>query len=173
MGTPMAPNFANLFMTKFESEMLSTYEQEHNKQTLQWLRLIGDVFFMWTHIEKSLKHFIDFCNDYASSTNMKSSISFTSEYSNSSVSLLDMKVRIENGHICTSVYSKPVDTHTSCTQPPFTHPLQLFSYQRHSSFVSGDFAPVLQITSTMPPNSLSSSHSVVSKEINLFNRQMK
>ena len=84
-------------------------------------------FFVWTHDEKSLKHFIDFCNDYASSSNMKSSIRFTSEYSNSSVSFLDMNVRIENGHICTSVYSKPVDTHTYLHSTSFHSPSTIIS----------------------------------------------
>ena len=48
MGTPMAVNFANLFMTKYESEMLSDFEAANGIHPALWLRYIDDIFFIWT-----------------------------------------------------------------------------------------------------------------------------
>ena len=127
MGTPMAPNFANLFMTKFETDMLNAYEKEFQKRPLRWFRYIDDVFFVWTYDKTSLNHFIDFCNSYATRSKLRSSIRFTSEFSKSSVSFLDMIVRLENGRICTSVYSKPVDTHTYLHSTSFHSPSTIIS----------------------------------------------
>ena len=127
MGTPMAPNFANLFMSKFETDMLNAYEKEFQKRPLRWYRFIDDVFFVWTYDKTSLIHFIDFCNSYATRSKLRSSIRFTSEFSKSSVSFLDMIVRLENGRICTSVYSKPVDTHTYLHSTSFHSPSTIIS----------------------------------------------
>lgn len=112
MGTPMAVNFANLFMTKFERSMLDDFEKKHSMRPLLWLRFIDDVFFVWSGDEASLKCFIDFCNNFSTQSGMQSTIRFTSSYSKSSVDFLDMKVLVKDGNICTSVFSKPVDTHT-------------------------------------------------------------
>ena len=65
MGTPMAVNFANLFMAKFEEEMLAEYEKQHGLKPNTWLRYIDDIFFIWCGTEESLKHFINFCNTFA------------------------------------------------------------------------------------------------------------
>ena len=112
MGTPMAVNFANLFMSKFERSLLDAFEKKHGMRPLIWLRFIDDVFFVWSGDESSLKIFIDFCNNYATETGMQSTIRFTSSYSKTSVEFLDMIVSIKDGMICTSLFSKPVDTHT-------------------------------------------------------------
>ena len=66
MGTPMAVNFANLFMAKFETEMLADYKKKFKKLPTVWLRYIDDIFFTWDYDETSLKHFINFCNNYSS-----------------------------------------------------------------------------------------------------------
>ena len=49
MGTPMAVNFANIFMSKFEEEMLD----ELTVYALpKGLRFIDDIFYIW-HNDKS------------------------------------------------------------------------------------------------------------------------
>ena len=48
MGTPMAVNFANLFMTKFESEMLCDFEAANGIHPASWLHYTDDIFFIWT-----------------------------------------------------------------------------------------------------------------------------
>jgi hypothetical protein len=57
MGTPMAVSFANLFMKKFECDLLDAFEKEHNMRPFLWLRFIDDVFFIWDGDESSLKVF--------------------------------------------------------------------------------------------------------------------
>ena len=80
MGTPMAVNFANLFMARFEEDMLQEYFVQHGIRPHTWLRYIDDIFFVWTGTEESLKHFLDFCNTFADRSEMKSNIKFTSHY---------------------------------------------------------------------------------------------
>ena len=74
MGTPMAVNFANLFMAKFETEMLADYKKKLKKLPTIWLRYIDDIFFTWDYDETSLKHFINCCNNYSSNQSMSSNI---------------------------------------------------------------------------------------------------
>ena len=69
MGTPMAPNFANLFMTQVETNMLNDYEAENGLRPILWLRYIDDIFFLWTYGEQSLKDFTGFIQKYFESKN--------------------------------------------------------------------------------------------------------
>ena len=50
----MAPNYANIFMDRFETKALNHYHQK----PLVWKRFIDDIFMIWTHGEESLKEFI-------------------------------------------------------------------------------------------------------------------
>ena len=45
MGTPMAPNYSNIFMGKFERELLSAFERKTGLRPLIWFRFIDDIFF--------------------------------------------------------------------------------------------------------------------------------
>ena len=54
METPMSCNFANLFMSEVESNMLNEYETVTVIKPILWLRYIGDVFFLWSNDEESL-----------------------------------------------------------------------------------------------------------------------
>ena len=81
MGTSMAVNFANLFMSRLEQDMLRDYEQQYGYRPSIWLRHIDDIFFVWSHGETQLNHFIQFCNSYTQSKRMNSNIRFTSTYS--------------------------------------------------------------------------------------------
>jgi hypothetical protein len=62
MGTPMAPGYANLYMGKVETEILYEFEKQTGLRPSIWLRFLDDIFFLWPHGEKSLKHFIQFMN---------------------------------------------------------------------------------------------------------------
>ena len=44
MGTPMAPNYANLFMNEFEQNLLNDYYKKTGKRPLVWWRYIDDIF---------------------------------------------------------------------------------------------------------------------------------
>ena len=111
MGTPMAVNYANIFLDDFETKMLDEYEKKTKIRPLIWWRYIDDIFFIWHDDEKSLKDFINFCDEYSQSKKMKSKIRFDSNISRESTNFLDVKVRICGKNITTSVYSKPTDAH--------------------------------------------------------------
>ena len=55
MGTALAPNYANIFMDKFETKALENY----SLKPLLWKRFIDDIFMVWSHGEDQLNHF--FC----------------------------------------------------------------------------------------------------------------
>ena len=71
MGTALAPNYANLFMDRFETKAHNNYPLK----PLIWKRCIDDIFLIWTHGEDSLKDFVDFLNS------LHPTIKFTSETS--------------------------------------------------------------------------------------------
>ena len=143
MGTPMAVSFANIFMTKFECSMLDNYEREHQRRPHLWLRFIDDVFFVWSGDESSLKHFIDYCNNYSTQQGMQSTIRFTTSYSRTDVSFLDMKVSLKNNKICTSLHSKTVDTHT------YLHSTSFHSRSTILSLPKTQFIRIRRLCSTL------------------------
>ena len=111
MGTPMAVNYANLFLEELETKMLNEYEEKTKLRPLVWMRYIDDVFFIWHHGENSLKDFVKFCDDYSSVAKMKSKIRYETHYSTESVNFLDVNTKLEGNIISTSLYSKPTDAH--------------------------------------------------------------
>ena len=121
MGTPMAVNFANLFMSKFESDMLSDYEAQYGCRPAYWARFIDDVFFIWTGDEESLKVFLNFCNNCSKSQNRKSSIRFTSTYSKQRVVFLDIIVHLESNQLYTELYNKNTSAHQYLHHTSFHH----------------------------------------------------
>ena len=133
----MAVKFANLFMAKFETEMLADYETKFKKLPTVWLRYIDDIFFTWDCDETSLKHFINFCNNYSSNQNMKSNITFTADYSTSEVYFLDTKIKSKVERLISQLYSKPTGSfqylHRTSYHPPHTFRSILKSqFIRHS-----------------------------------------
>ena len=102
MGTGVAPNYANLFMDRFETKALENWPL---KPSL-WLIFIDDIFMIWTHGEDNLNKFITYLNK------LHPTIKFTHEVSNSSINFLDTTVKInEEGNLYTTLYEKPTDTH--------------------------------------------------------------
>jgi hypothetical protein len=111
MGTPMAVNYANLFLEKFEVDMLDEFEKTHKIRPFIWLRYIDDVFLIWQHGEESLKTFIEFCDNFSQSRKMKSNIKFEANMSEETVNFLDVKVSVINNKLKTSLYTKSTDAH--------------------------------------------------------------
>ena len=102
MGTAVAPNYANLFMDRFETKALSNWPNK----LLLWLRFIDDIFMIWTHGRDELDKFINYLN------NIHPKIKFTSDISDTHVNFLDTTVRIDSDRlIYTTLYEKPTDTH--------------------------------------------------------------
>ena len=111
MGTPMAPNYANLFMDNFEETLMKEYLKKTGKKPIVWWRYIDDIFFVWNDGEESLKDFIAFAQNFSTEQKMKSNIKFTVSQSTDEVNFLDVRVLLKAGIIVTSVYSKPTDSH--------------------------------------------------------------
>ena len=109
MGTPMAPNYANLFMDKFENDLINEYAASTGLRPLVWFRFIDDIFFIWPHGSESLCKFIEFCQNFSEQKKMKSKIKFDINKSPSEVNFLDVKVSFVDGNITTSLYTKPTD----------------------------------------------------------------
>ena len=101
MGTKMAPSYANLFMGKFEENALA----DASHSPLIWWRFIDDIFLLWTHGEDLLNRFITYLN------NLHPTIKFTSSFSHSEISFLDVNVLLINGRLETDLYVKPTDKH--------------------------------------------------------------
>ena len=73
MGTSVAPNYANLFMDRFETKALADFPLK----PLTWKRFIDDIFMIWTHGEESLKHFIDYLNSFHQTIKFTHEMSYT------------------------------------------------------------------------------------------------
>ena len=112
MGTPMAVNFANLFMSKLESDMLNEFNNNHGTRPQLWLRFIDDIFFVWVGDKDGVENFIKFCNSYSNSKGMKSNITFKARYSSHQVEFLDM---------ITDLFCKPTAKHQYLHRSSF-HP---------------------------------------------------
>ena len=69
MGTAVAPNYANLFMDRFETK---AHEGRQLKPII-CLRFINDIFMIWPHGKKELNNFIAYLNG------IHENIKFTSE----------------------------------------------------------------------------------------------
>ena len=110
MGTRIAPTYACLYMSYFESEkILSTWPGTPPKM---FKRYIDDCFFVWTSSVEELKEFINHMN---SQSNF---IKFTSEYNQETrkVPFLDMMVSNESDKFSTDLYKKET------FKPQYLHP---------------------------------------------------
>ena len=101
IGTKFAPPYTCIFMNQVENKFLKTQKF----QTLVWFRYIDDIFFIWTHGEKNLKNFMMEFN------NFNPNIKFTNEFSEASINLLHLNVKLSNSKLQTSLYVKPTDCH--------------------------------------------------------------
>ena len=84
MGTAAGPNYANIFMDRFETKALINWPLK----PLLWLRFIDDIFMIWTHGEDKLQEFITYLNG------IHPSIKFTHEYSTTHLNILDTTVKV-------------------------------------------------------------------------------
>ena len=102
MGTPCAPNFANLFMQHIETMLL---RDAPGPTPYIWWRFIDDVFIIWNHSRQELDDFLDYINS------SHPSIKFTAEISESQVHFLDVTITKTDFGLQTAVYTKPTAAH--------------------------------------------------------------
>ena len=101
MGSPFSPNYANLFMGKFEEDFVYK-NNPYNIYIKGWCRFIDDIFFVYGGTKESLDEFLVYINSRLPS------IKFTLEASQETVSFLDVCIKKNRG-IQTTVYRKKTD----------------------------------------------------------------
>ena len=102
MGTIYAPNYANIFMGKFEKTYIYPYI---NLISNCYCRFINDIFFIWNGTVIQLQEFIKKLN------NRHPKIKFDFKFSKTSTEFLDTTVykNKEQNKLLTTVYCKPTD----------------------------------------------------------------
>ena len=127
MGTKAAPTIANLVMGDFEHK----YVYPYRLQPLLWVRFIDDNLMLWTHGPTALGQFVDHLNA------VHPTIKFTYEHSKVSIPMLDTRIISDpNGHLYTTLYNKPTDTH------PYLH---FSSCHPHHKKTGGPYSQLLRV----------------------------
>ena len=106
MGKKFAPNYANIFMAKWENEVL----KKCPKQPQAYFRFLDDIFIIWPHSRDDLNEFMQVLNSHDENINLKCTIS------EESIDFLDVTVFkgdqfYHNGTLDSKVFFKPTDTH--------------------------------------------------------------
>ena len=117
MGTAVAPNYANLFMNRFESKALANWPLK----PFIWLRFTDDIFMIWTHGEDTLTEFITYLNG------IHPTIKFAHEPSTTQINFLDTTVKVNSPReLYTTLYKNPqTPTCTYTTLHPIMHQVKL------------------------------------------------
>ena len=119
MGKKFAPNYANIFMAKWEKEALN----KCNRKPLFYKRFLDDIKILWTHGRQEFQEFFDILNSH------HESITLTYEINDRAINFLDTTVykgeRFRTSHILdTKVFIKPTDSlqllHTASFHPKHT-----------------------------------------------------
>ena len=105
MGKKFAPNYANLFLAKWEQEAL----EKCPKKPSCYLRFLDDIFIIWPHSKQEFNEFFQILNSHHSSINLKASIESIK------INFLDVTIFkgnnfYKNGKLDTKVYFKPTDS---------------------------------------------------------------
>ena len=117
MGTKMAVAFANIFMSKVESDILS----QSALKPLVWKRYIDDIFSLWTIARENIIQFIE------QAKNHHPTIKFTAEISDTEITFLDTNIYkgkrfVKDAVLDVRTHFKPTETfqytHFSSSHPP-------------------------------------------------------
>jgi hypothetical protein len=100
MGAPSSVKLANIALYKHLDKTLKNYS--HSLPLLQ-LRLIDDIFGIWSGSEMELLAWVKFLND------SHQSIKFTLDFSTVEIPFLDTLVYVEHNKVKTKLYKKPTD----------------------------------------------------------------
>ena len=103
MGTPMSPNYSNLFMDNFKQNLLHDYSQKKGLSPLVWFRLIDDN-------KEWLDHFIFFTKNYSKAKNMKSKSNSKFISPLTKLTFL-MWVSLKHGKLRTTLSTRPTNSH--------------------------------------------------------------
>ena len=100
MGTPMAPNYANLYMAYLEENYIFKFIN----QPMYYRRYIDDVFMIYQHSKEALEDFQSQLNS------LRPTIKFTFEYFTSKVTYLDINIIKFSDKLKVEPYFKPTNT---------------------------------------------------------------
>ena len=102
MGSPFAPNYANIFMDYIERRNLDSAPD--SKKAILWLRFIDDIFAIWTYDHYSLHQFFEYMSI------IHPTIKFEMSQSRDRIPFLDTLVLLNNrGDLQITLYKKPTD----------------------------------------------------------------
>ena len=114
MGTPFAPNYANIFMAEIEKNILENPPQ--NKRPTLWKRFIDDIFMVWLHGHTALHQFLEHINC------LHETIKFTAQLSEKEISFLDTIIYVNKERkLESNLFIKPTDICTLLHKGSF-HP---------------------------------------------------
>ena len=99
MGSRFSPSYANIYMMSLEKRLLASFPQK----PLFYKRFLDDIFIIWDNGEDKLLEFINFAN------NFNPHIKFTYKYSDTEIDFLDIKLRITENGLTTTLFRKPTD----------------------------------------------------------------
>jgi len=105
MGKKFAPNYANLFLAKWEKEAL----QKCPKKPSCYFRFLDDIFIIWPHSRTEFEQFFEILNSHHESINLKASVQ-TNEINFLDVTVFKGNRFTEKGTLDTKVYFKPTDS---------------------------------------------------------------
>ena len=120
MGKKFAPNYANIFMAKWESEALGKCP----KKPQCYFRYLDDIFIVWPHSREEFTEFFNILNSHHPNIKLKSNIE------SNSISFLDVTIFKGDGFLQTQkldtkVYFKSTDTHELLHKSSY-HPSHTF-----------------------------------------------
>ena len=115
MATPMAPQYANIFMAHLEERIL----KKSTQKPILYLCYIDDIFMLWTHGEKAL-------NIFSSQFNLTDrNIQLTINFALDEINFLDTIIKIKDNKLVTTLYQKPTHKY-NYVHPKSSHPPHIF-----------------------------------------------
>lgn len=120
MGKKFAPNYANIFMAKWEKEALDKCP----KSPQCYFRYLDDIFIIWPHSKEDFVEFFNILNSHHPNIKLKSTVS------ENSIAFLDVMIfKGDNFQtkqtLDTKVFFKPTDTHELLHKTSY-HPSHTF-----------------------------------------------
>ena len=121
MGKKFAPAYANIFMAKWEKEVLEKFSLLPSF----YKRYLDDIYMLWDHGIDAFLEFFEILNSHDPSVKLTYRIE---ELSNDYLDVTTFKGPnfVESGHLDTKVFFKPTDTHQLLHKSSF-HPKHTFS----------------------------------------------
>ena len=127
MGTPPAPPYATIYYGIHEKNFLP----KHNKHVIFYKRFIDDVFGIWLpHPNPQTNACL--WEEFKDSMNTFPGLTWEFEDPSDKVNFMDLTITIQNGHMSTSLFEKPLNLHLYIP-PHSAHPPGLLPGIVHST----------------------------------------